>query len=681
MTEIPKQLQNEEFGLCKIHPNSKIPLGVKWNENPYKHNDYVLLEHLQQGGNYGVIAGYGGLRILDIDNKELAEELIKKLNTFAVKTCGGTYHFYFLSDYETSHNLKEGLGEYRAKGQMVVGCGSYAIDEKKGHKGYYTIAQDLPIKELNETEIKELLKPYLKEEITTTTNSLIKENGEVDRSRVEYKHMCRLLTKGKTKEEIWVEMCAFDKWKSRDEKYKENMYSTAKTFIEERKKRIQEIEPPKEYENTIEIIEKEDSQYEAVKLFVNDFDKYCYNNKFSGVLAFHTILGQKIKEIFIFKNGCDKIDQRINIFEIRPSGTGKGKSMNFLLKVGEGIGLVCKNVNDFSDSALLGSYEKGTRKQETIKLKGIFEKSDLITCEEAESLFETQTYKEGTIRHFNTAFNTINTPSNKIYKALRYGEIEFNPTFSGYFTSVMFQDFNIKIKCGFFQRQLVFIQEELIQQRLLNLKEDIKRVSFSTDRLKRQKIETNENTLIQTYKEIFDNLKKFAENTEFEEEEGLNEYIKNKLEELFIQTSKVSNSVIMGVLFSFLSRWIEHLYKLSFHSAILRQSKIVQKKDIDYAFSIMIKCFDNLLFFLEKNTEENALYEDKDVNKLRYVFGCLNNQPKIRANELVSAMKQKFHLSTTTIYKLLNEWVERECLKKEEGSSEKGKEVYYAKPL
>ncbi len=72
-----------------------MPIGKEWQKKGYKFNDKVLLKHLENGGNYGCIGGYGGLVIVDIDDPKLAEELFKKLNTFCIKTPGGTYHFYF----------------------------------------------------------------------------------------------------------------------------------------------------------------------------------------------------------------------------------------------------------------------------------------------------------------------------------------------------------------------------------------------------------------------------------------------------------------------------------------------------------------------------------------------------------------------------------------------------------
>ena len=143
--EIPKQLQNKEFKFIRLGSKSKNPLkGIKWKENMYAYDNPILLQHLKRGGNYGVVAGYGKLRILDVDNLELAERIFEKTSTFTVKSCGGGYHFYFLSD--DKENRTSSNGEYRAMNQYCVGPNCYADDEKKNHHGFYVIIKNIEIK-------------------------------------------------------------------------------------------------------------------------------------------------------------------------------------------------------------------------------------------------------------------------------------------------------------------------------------------------------------------------------------------------------------------------------------------------------------------------------------------------------------------------------------------------------
>ena len=78
--EIPRQLQNENYRFNLLNEKEKNPVkGVFWSKDNYKYNDEVLLNHLKNNKNYGVIGGHGNLRIIDIDDKKLGDELIKNI--------------------------------------------------------------------------------------------------------------------------------------------------------------------------------------------------------------------------------------------------------------------------------------------------------------------------------------------------------------------------------------------------------------------------------------------------------------------------------------------------------------------------------------------------------------------------------------------------------------------------
>ena len=136
--EIPEQLKNKDFRFILLRNNSKLPVEDNWETTSnYYYEDEKLLEHIKNGGNYGVLAGPGNLRILDADDVEFSNKILDKLKTLKVQTCGGTYHFYVISKYDINHTFKE--GEYRATKQYVVGPNCYAIDKKKKHEGWYKI--------------------------------------------------------------------------------------------------------------------------------------------------------------------------------------------------------------------------------------------------------------------------------------------------------------------------------------------------------------------------------------------------------------------------------------------------------------------------------------------------------------------------------------------------------------
>lgn len=207
MIKIPKQLQREDFRFVLLgkwnawknpktnevreflpeeykklvsekdwKPLGKAPFEPKWQENSYKFNDSKLLSH---EGNYGVIGGYGGLVILDIDDKTLGKELGEGINTFTVLTGSGGRHFYFIAEdmikedvFKDTNRLIAGekrespnkvliddKGELRALNYQVV-----CVPSRHPSGNLYEVIKDVPIKKVKYNFIINLIKPYLRED-------------------------------------------------------------------------------------------------------------------------------------------------------------------------------------------------------------------------------------------------------------------------------------------------------------------------------------------------------------------------------------------------------------------------------------------------------------------------------------------------------------------------------------
>jgi P4 family phage/plasmid primase-like protien len=177
MISIPKNLQNENLRFILINPKNKIPSEKSWqNENNYEYNSPKLLNHLENGGNYGVLTG-NDLVVIDADEKIIEELVNNNLpKTFSVKTGSGGKHFYFKSkinkkiiffDYDNLENGKpKHLGELQTKGQQVVGPSSI---HPNGNR--YEIIEDVPLAELTE----ELIFTYFRNYIPNSEKEIKKE--------------------------------------------------------------------------------------------------------------------------------------------------------------------------------------------------------------------------------------------------------------------------------------------------------------------------------------------------------------------------------------------------------------------------------------------------------------------------------------------------------------------------
>jgi hypothetical protein len=275
--EIPKQLHNQELRFVllgkwddviydknnKPKYRGKAPFENKWQtENNYTFDNPKLLNH---PNNFGVIGGYGRLRILDIDEPKLAEEFEKNLNTYTVKTGSGGRHFYFTSDYDTNHVLINELGELRANKYQVV---SAPCRHPSGN--YYSIIKDVPIAEISSEELLSIIKPYLREEQQSTEIVLNKDKKQdTSRSGLEFRKVLALLREKKSREDVYKIMEAYSKWASANEQYRNLTFEKAENLYlleqeKESKPQIKEVSR----EDAIKVIQE---QYPNIKKVLQSY--------------------------------------------------------------------------------------------------------------------------------------------------------------------------------------------------------------------------------------------------------------------------------------------------------------------------------------------------------------------------------------------------------------------------
>lgn len=239
-----------EFRFVLLKPKDKIPFENGWQHNGYAHDNPRLAEHINKGGNYGVIGGYGNLRIIDIDNKELAEKLLLQWETFTIKTGSGGMHFYYISEYSTNHVFADDIGEVRVNNYQVVGPGCI---HPNGNT--YKVIKDMPIIKISAEDFYEKIKPYLKmEKESGEVKEVIKDNT---RSAREFREIMKLIKRGFYKNDIFDKMNAFAKWSAAPIAYKERQYAKALEFSLKNQNRKKDLKNSiKMMTNKINIVEK-----------------------------------------------------------------------------------------------------------------------------------------------------------------------------------------------------------------------------------------------------------------------------------------------------------------------------------------------------------------------------------------------------------------------------------------
>lgn len=320
---IPTQLCKPEFRFLRLNTKLKTPIpNVSWKGGmPY--NDVELIDHIQKGGNYGIIGGHGNLCILDIDNHEVADILKNDLHTLTVKTCGGTNHFYFIVKEELYNQvLRDNIGEVRVKNYYVVGPNCFAVDEKKGHEGTYEIISDVPIREISKEEFEKIIEPYKRESRSEGVEILDFQDNDVSRSAYEFGEVIRLIKKGYTKEQVFQKMQAFAKWSTAHPQYRELTYSKALSKVPTVEQDINELK------NIVWGLLHEKKTSEAIELMA---DKFLERRNIFTIKDDHSPEMWIYEEGIYVENGFCEINKWVHSF------FGKHYKLNTATKIKEKI--------------------------------------------------------------------------------------------------------------------------------------------------------------------------------------------------------------------------------------------------------------------------------------------------------------------------------------------------------
>jgi archaellum biogenesis ATPase FlaH len=177
---VPEQLQKEDFRFVLLADKSKIPIESEWTTtNNYKYNDPKLLEHLKNGGNYGVLAGANKLMIVDIDNVDLIPEMDELFpDTLTVKTGGGKRHYYLRLEGDIEQNfivMKNGAGELRVKNCQVVAPGSIHPSGTE-----YEISNNKQVQIMTKKEILKRLESHLETRATSIQQQMVVDKAFLD---------------------------------------------------------------------------------------------------------------------------------------------------------------------------------------------------------------------------------------------------------------------------------------------------------------------------------------------------------------------------------------------------------------------------------------------------------------------------------------------------------------------
>ncbi len=186
--QIPKQLQNPNYRFILVEKGGKKPVELNWQTTAnYTYDDPKLLEHIKNGGNLGILTGYGVV-ILDCDDQRaenIANKLLPPTFTVGTSTTPEGYrkkHKYYrcqLKEKKILFDYADHLGEVQALGQQCLIPGSVRPDVQ------YQVLEDRPIAEVTQEEILKAISPFVKNEKVTEFDLDSIRNGTKEGNRNE----------------------------------------------------------------------------------------------------------------------------------------------------------------------------------------------------------------------------------------------------------------------------------------------------------------------------------------------------------------------------------------------------------------------------------------------------------------------------------------------------------------
>jgi len=159
--DIPKQLQQKGINFVLVEKQGKKPFQLEWQKKKIEFDNQELLDHINNGGNYGVMGGgEKNIIIIDFDNEELQDKIIPLLpKTFTVKTGTNKFHKYFTTDspecFKIFNENMDTLADIQGEGKQVIGAGSIHPNGSQ-----YLVFDNSSLAFLSIAEIKALLIPF-----------------------------------------------------------------------------------------------------------------------------------------------------------------------------------------------------------------------------------------------------------------------------------------------------------------------------------------------------------------------------------------------------------------------------------------------------------------------------------------------------------------------------------------
>jgi len=409
-------------------------------------------------------------------------------------------------------------------------------------------------------------------------------------------------------------------------------------------------------------------------------------NEVPASIAFFSVLGQLCKDMIAIPSNLNVDDTRIQFLWMQTSGTGKSTLTNWFLPVlkltwetineKHGTEFSLFDITDYTDAALIGSYEKRREQVEDdegrtrtvevdVKIDGQLEGEGMAIWDEFEysGIFKQTQHKENAVVYLNTFMNTLWGETWEIKKKLKGGEVLVcRCKRSVYATTYIPKTLTSVItEKGVLQRILIFIYEVPQEQQKQMRRQLIKDWGTVGNR-QYASIAYAKNflTLYETLKERFDEVEQNpmqvmrfskAANDALEREcVVMEKYIENSRAEVFESVE------------TFVNRMLKHIQKMAILCSVAEAPSITDKSkrfvvtqnNVIQASSIIRKCYKSLVSWLDESLriERKGLESKANIAVFKKVYRETDSKDGwVNKSVLLRKVRQETGRGQSTIYK------------------------------
>lgn len=329
--------------------------------------------------------------------------------------------------------------------------------------------------------------------------------------------------------------------------------------------------------------------------YLDVFSMHSFKNENYGKISIHVILGQALKNVY-YRVGARKIDVRVHMLLIKPSGTGKGAGYGFVTKMAETVGLEFQHLTESTDAGLAGSLDRYDEKEQKWTINhGLLETADLVGMEEASPLFDyASEFSKKNLTYLQITMNPLDDVSCYIAKRLAAETIEFKPHASFILLSYPPDKLEEAVtKRGVIQRFITIFEEVTLEDRMDNIKKAMLSVNKST----KMDIDRVYNSVAHRLVSVIKRYEK--DELCFDIPDKSNKAIYNVVSELVGMILKAT-PVAREKLEEFTHRFYEILTKLAIHHAILSLRTTVEMQDVIYARITYLPIWSQTIYYIEK---------------------------------------------------------------------------------